>query len=327
MNKNAFANYNFDERVRSYISKTFKYLVGAVTLVFLLAFITLIAFISVYGIHGFAVSSVSLTSNIWDPDNKKFGIGGFLLVSLMILFFALTFSLMLAIPYILFLKIYFSNKSKVRKVLERLAQMLTGIPSVIFGLIGFTLLHGVLKMNLSVMMTSIVLAIMILPNHILFMGIYMATVTDDLIHNSLSLGVSKLESVVYLCFRPLLVGLLIGTLVAITRILSETMAVSMILGNSSKFSWNIFAGARNLTSLLAMEFGEATGQWQSALYAVGLIVLILSFSIHFIIFLVQSQSFKKLIKMILQQRIQRIIQRKYAQNKVVLRPKNLELSN
>lgn len=291
-------HYNIDELVRSYISKAFKYLVGLAAVCFVLAMSTLIIFMTVYGAKGFGISTFSLTSANWDPKQQRFGIGGFIIVSVLILILALAFSIVLAVPYMYFLRIYFRSDSKIRRGLERFAQMLAGIPSVFFGLLGYSLLHSLLGMNLSILMTSVVLAIMILPNHVLFIGIYMNSINNDLIHNSLSLGATKLESVLHLYTPKATIGLLIGSIVAVTRILSETMAVSMILGNSRGFSWNILGGARNLTSLIAMQFGEATGQWRNALYAVGLIVLLLSFSIHILVFVVQSLSFKKLVRYI-----------------------------
>jgi phosphate transport system permease protein len=72
-----------------------------------------------------------------------------------------------------------------------------------------------------------------------------------------------------------------ATILALGRAMGETMAVAMLIGNSSRLSWSLFAPSGTLASLLANQFGEAAGMQVAALMYAALVLVALTLAVNF----------------------------------------------
>jgi phosphate transport system permease protein len=75
-------------------------------------------------------------------------------------------------------------------------------------------------------------------------------------------------------------GVMGAAILGLARAVGETLAITLVIGNSTRIPENIFSPAYTMASLIANQFGEATGLHQSALLEVALILLVITFAIN-----------------------------------------------
>ena len=183
--------------------------------------------------------------------------------------------------------------SRVRNLLKPIIELLSGIPSVVYGFFGLIVIVPFLQQvfNLPVgesgLAGSIVLAIMALPTII--------TVTEDAMRNcpramreaSLALGASQWQTIYKVVIPYSISGITSGVVLGIGRAVGETMAVLMVTGNAAVIPHTILEPLRTIPATIAAELGEAPagGAHYEALFLLGavlfLIALILSISVEY----------------------------------------------
>jgi phosphate transport system permease protein len=127
----------------------------------------------------------------------------------------------------------------------------------------------------SLLTASIVLAIMILPTITAISRNSLSAVPHTLREGAYALGATRWEAILGVIVPSAAPGLVAATILALGRAMGETMAVAMLIGNSSRLSWSILSPSGTLAGLLANQFGEATGmQVNSLMYAALILVLI-----------------------------------------------------
>ncbi len=245
---------------------------------------------SLYSINTFGFRFI--TGKIWDPVNEKFGllpfIVGTILTSFISLFISLPFSLSLA----LFLGIYY-KEGFINKILSTTTDLLAGIPSVIYGFWGLFFLVplirkieikiGIFPYGVGILTASLVLAIMIIPYISSISKEVIKMVPQDLIEAGFSLGATTLEVIKKIILPYCRSGIFAGILLGFGRAFGETMAVTMVIGNSNFIPQSIFSPANTMSSVIANEFTEATKDIHlSSLIQIGLYLFILSVIINLI---------------------------------------------
>ena len=264
---------------------------GGISFFLLLVLIFILLFKeSLYSINTFGFRFI--TDKIWDPVNEKFGllpfVVGTVLTSFISLFISLPFSLSLA----LLLGIYY-KEGFVNKVLSTTTDLLAGIPSVIYGFWGLFFLVplirkieiklGVLPYGVGILTASLVLAIMIIPYISSISKEVIKMVPQDLIEAGFSLGATIWEVIKKIILPYCRSGIFAGILLGFGRAFGETMAVTMVIGNSNFMPESIFSPANTMSSVIANEFTEATKDIHlSSLIQIGLWLFILSVIINLI---------------------------------------------
>ena len=222
-----------------------------------------------------------------NPDAEVYGALPFIIGTLSTSFLALLFCLPFSLPIALFNGEYFRGK-KVATVLGTMVDLLAGIPSVIYGLWGFYTLRpiiislGLSEQGFGVLTASIILAIMIIPYAASLSSQFISMVPNELKEGAYSLGATRYEMVKYVLFTNAGAPIVASHILALGRALGETMAVTMLIGNTSNIPNSLTDTANSMASVIANQFGEASGLKLSSLIAIGMLLFIITAVVNFI---------------------------------------------
>ena len=232
-----------------------------------------------------------LFSSKWNPlaftGTASFGIFHFLMGSISVSFLALLFSTLLSLGCSIFFAFYFWEKG--RRVLYPLLDLLSGIPSVVYGFIGLTVGKPLfLKMGVStgscVLLASILLSILIFPFMVDSITDSMVKLKEQYFLEARALGLSPAYIILRLILPSSLRSIFMAFLLGSGRALGETMAVMMVVGNANLFP-KLLSKGETIAALIALEMGSA--EYHSlhyhALYASGLVLLLLVALIHLLV--------------------------------------------
>lgn len=233
-----------------------------------------------------------LTGTTWDPVFKEYGSLVFLVGTLATSFLALLISLPFSLAIAIFLGEYF-REGAVSSLLKSAVELLAGIPSVIYGMWGlFTLVPlvravelqlGVAPYGIGIMTAALILAVMIIPYSASLAGDVISLVPSDLKEAALSLGATRYEMIKKVVLPYARSGIFAGVLLSLGRAIGETMAVTMVIGNSNNMPTGIFSPANTMASIIANEFAEATDKvYVASLIEVGLLLLLVTLVINLI---------------------------------------------
>ncbi len=228
----------------------------------------------------------------WNPVSNSYGAMTFVFGTIITSTIALLISLPLSIAVALFISEYVHPKT--RNWLRGIIDMLAAIPSVIYGLWGIFVLVPLMRKNLFPLLTTlkiaraasfgfslftagVLLSLMILPIQINVFIEAFDTVPETLIEGMNALGATKWEvssKIIVGTTKPSIVG---GSMLSYGRALGETIAVTMVIGNSIRMPSSIFDPGQTISSLIANEFAEASGQLHLAmLFELALILLFIT---------------------------------------------------
>lgn len=222
-----------------------------------------------------------ITSTEWSDRSQSFGalsfITGTLMTSLLALIFTIPFSLSVA----LFTGEYFKGK-RIATVVSALVDLLAGIPSIVYGLWGFYTVRPILvSLNVNaqgfgVLLASIVLAIMIIPYASSLSAEFIGMIPSELKEGAYSLGATRLEVIRHISIPVAGSGIFAAYILAFGRALGETMAVTMLIGNTSNVPLSLRDTGDTMASVIANQFGEASGVKLSALFAIGFLLFLIT---------------------------------------------------
>jgi len=274
--------------IKSFLIYRFVFLNGILSIVILgliLAFLIAnsIKFFSSYPILEF------LTGVKWSPTVlEKFGFLPLLTGSLLVTFGAI----IIAIPLGIGSAIYIGELAPrtVREIIKPIIEVLASIPSVVIGFIGIKLLAPLIKdlFNLSIGLTalagSVMLAFMSLPTIISISEDAINAVPNRYRYASIALGATKWETTYRTIIPSASSGIAAAVMLGLGRIVGETMTVLMITGNSPRIVFSWLQPVRTITATIAAEMGETVqgGLHYSSLFAIGLILFLITFLINFI---------------------------------------------
>lgn len=240
-----------------------------------------------------------LFSSTWDPIAGKFGALPFIYGTVTTTALGLLFAIPLGIGAAVFLAEL--APPRISDLMTFLIELLAAVPSVIIGLIGIFVLIPILQKivpalqsvlgflpifsgpfyGVSVFSAGIVLAFMILPFIISISREVLLAVPRDLREAALALGATKWESTWQVVVPFARTGIIGSIFLAMARALGETMAVTMVIGNSPKIMASLLAPGYSIASVIANEFTEATGDlYLSALIELGLVLFCLTIVIN-----------------------------------------------
>jgi phosphate transport system permease protein len=218
----------------------------------------------------------------WYPvhDTPEFGILPLILGSLIITAGAVV----IALPLGLGVAIYTSEIShpRIREIIKPLIEILSGVPSVIYGFFGIVILAPLFQrlLNLPTGLTggtaAIILGIMALPTVASIAEDSLASVPRNLREASYALGANKWETIIKVVVPAAKSGILTAVVLGIGRAIGETMTVLMVAGGSAIIPRRLFAPVRAMTATIAAEMGEAPmgGAHYHALFAIGIVLFL-----------------------------------------------------
>ncbi|MGA2640379.1 MAG: phosphate ABC transporter permease subunit PstC [Spirochaetia bacterium] len=227
-----------------------------------------------------------LTGSTWDPVTSTFQslpfVVGTLLTSLIALVIATVFSLALAV----LMGEYFRS-GPFASVMRTSVELLAGIPSVVYGFIGLFFFVPAVRVlqeavgappyGVGIFTSALLLAFMILPYSASIGREMISLVPGDLKEAALSLGATPSETIWKVTLPYARSGILGGVLLSLGRALGETMAVTMVIGNSNSLTLNVLSPGNTMASVIANEFSEASSNvYLASLIEIALLLFIIS---------------------------------------------------
>jgi phosphate transport system permease protein len=228
----------------------------------------------------------------WDPVSGEFGALSFLIGTLLTSTMALLISSPFSLTIGLFLGEYYP-KGWVSSILKNAVELLAGIPSVVYGFWGIYFIVpvvrslemkiGVAPYGVGILTASLILSIMIIPYSASLIRLVVSMVPESLKEAAYSLGATRFEVIRFIIIPYIRSGLSAGILLALGRALGETMAVTMLIGNTQAIPKSIFDTSDTMASVIANQFTEATGNvYFSALIETGLLLFVVTTIINII---------------------------------------------
>jgi phosphate transport system permease protein len=243
-----------------------------------------------------------LTSSTWDPVRRQFGAAPAIFGTIVTSILALVIATPLAIGVAIFLSEFAPRW--LRQPVAFFVDLLAAIPSVVYGLWGIFVLIPLLREDVipflrdtlhlgfiplfsgptygnSVFAAGIILAIMVLP--------YISSVSREVLlavprsqrEAAMALGATRWETIQKAVIPFARTGIIGGIILGLGRALGETMAVTMLIGNTHEIKASLFAPGYTMASLIANEFSEASDDLHlSALMAVGFVLLVLTLIVN-----------------------------------------------
>ena len=213
----------------------------------------------------------------WKPGNELYGIFPMIIGSLYVTAGAIIFGVPVGLMTAIFLSKFCPKK--LHKFLKSAIDLLAGIPSVVYGFFGLMVIIPFVREVFggngnSILTTSILLGIMILPTIISVSESSLNAVPESYYEGARALGATHERSVFYAMLPAAKSGILAGIILGIGRAIGETMAVIMVAGNQARIPTSILKGVRTLTANIVIEMGYATDLHREALIATGAVLFV-----------------------------------------------------
>ena len=242
-----------------------------------------------------------VTGTSWVPSDGKFGALPLIVTSFGVMLLSTLFTLPIALGSAIF--VVEVRPGFGRKVFQPLVELLVGIPSVVYGLIGLTVVNAAMRAifgeaagtGAGILSGAIVLAVMILPTVTTLSIDALAAVPNQYREGSYALGCTRWQTVWHVVLKSALPSLMTAVILGMTRAFGETLAVQMVIGGVEKIMpAGLLSPAATLTTALTSGFANATtGSVQyHALWALGLLLMGMSLLFILIIHLIGSKGAK-----------------------------------
>ena len=226
----------------------------------------------------------------WDPVSGTFGALPFLLGTLLTSFLALLISLPFSLAISICIAEFF-REGLFSSFLKNVTDLLAGIPSIIYGfwalfllvpiIRNFEIRLGIFPYGVGIFTASLILSVMIIPYSASIAREVIALVPKDIKEAAYSLGATRQEVITKVILPYARSGIAAGILLALGRALGETIAVTMVIGNSNRIPRSLFDPGNTMASIIANEFTEATARlYISSLIEVGLLLFLVTLTIN-----------------------------------------------
>jgi phosphate transport system permease protein len=213
----------------------------------------------------------------WKPANEVFGILPMILGSI----YVTAGAIVLGVPLGILTAVYMARfcPKRLYKLLKPAIDLLAGIPSVVYGFFGLTVIVPLIRelfggSGTSMLAASVILGIMILPTVIGVSESALRAVPESYYEGSLALGATHERSVFFTVLPAAKSGVLAGVILGVGRAIGETMAVIMVAGNQAVIPTGILKGVRTLTANIVLEMGYAADLHREALLATAVVLFV-----------------------------------------------------
>jgi phosphate transport system permease protein len=259
----------------------------------------LLAFIAWNGVQLFVVSGVPVSqvlSPVWQPDaasgETSFGLLPFIAGTIGVMAVAAVIATPLSVGLALFMAEV--APAWARRIAQPAMEVFVGIPSVVYGWLGLTILVPFLRTNLqglgftlgfSWFAGSLVLALMILPTITSISYDAFLVVPREMRSASLALGTTRWQAIRHVVLPAAATGIVTAIVMGMMRAAGEALAVQMVIGNRSVMPTGLTAPLTTLTSQITLDMGNTVAgePWNQALWTMGLVLLVISLTFVLIV--------------------------------------------
>ena len=232
-------------------------------------------------------------SQLWETSwvpvsfvERQFGVLPLVTGSLFVTFLA-TF---IAVPFGVICSVYLAEVAAEgeNRIFRPFIELLTGIPTVVIGFFGLVVLAPTMKdvfhlnTGLNALTGAILLSLMAVPTIISISTEAVRNVPDSYREASLAVGASRLQTIWRVVVPAALRGISASVLLAMGRVIGETMTVMMVTGNAAVITASPLASVRTMTATIAAEMGGVAygSVHYAALFWVGLVLLLVTFAVN-----------------------------------------------
>lgn len=262
------------QKLQSYLRHPGSLLVMLITsmaaIVTAAVFLYLIGYILVRGIPYLTPELFS-----WKYDSENVSMLPSIINTLLLTGLALLIAVPLGIFAAIYMVEYAGKGNKFVKVVRIMAETLSGIPSIVYGLFGMLFFVGTLKLQLSLLSGALTVAIMVLPTVMRTTEEALLAVPYSFREGSFGLGAGKLRTVFCIVLPSAVPGILSGVILATGRIVGETAALIYTAGTMAALPHNIFSSARTLSVHMYLLSKEGLHTGQAFATAVVLMIMVI----------------------------------------------------
>ncbi len=240
-----------------------------------------------------------VTTSAWNPVEDTYGILPMIYGTLASSAIGLMFAIPLGVGTAIFLSGNFLPLA-IRTPLIFMVELLAAIPSIVYGLWGIYVLTPLLQapaawlhdqlgwvvlfstpyQGRGMLPAGLILTIMVLPIITAISRGSLASLPPELRQASLGLGATRWGTIFRVLIPAAFSGIVGGIMLGLGRAMGETMAVTLLIGNSNNLNFSLLAPANTIASLLANQFSEASGLQMASLMYAGLILFFLTLVVN-----------------------------------------------
>jgi len=270
------------------------YIIAGMFSILVAGLVVTLCFQAAPALHHFGLSFI--TGTTWDPVHAKYGALPFIIGTLETTAIAMVLAIPIGLGTALFL--VHALRGRLRSVLSTAVELLAAVPSVVYGLwallvvapwVASVLEPALAKttggtgpfsgppLGIGLLLAGLVLFVMVLPTMVAISRDVIAAVPAEQVEGALALGATRWQAMWRVVIPSARTGLLGAITLATGRALGETIAVTMVIGNSTTIAHSLFSPAATLASTIANQFTEATEPYHlSSLMALALILMVIA---------------------------------------------------
>jgi phosphate transport system permease protein len=272
----------------------YRTILAAVAAVFCLLIVALVVSLVIQARPAFAHFGLGfLTGTTWDPVHAKYGALPFVIGTLETTAIAMVLAIPVGLGTALFL--VHALRPRLRAPLSTAIELLAAVPSVVYGLWALLVIAPWVRtiiepdlakitggtgpfsgpqLGIGLLLAGLVLFVMVLPTMVAISRDVIASVPNEVVEGAYALGATRWQVLWRVVLPSARVGLLGAITLSTGRALGETIAVTMVIGNSTAIAHSLFAPSATLSSVIANQFTEATEPFHlSSLIALGVVLL------------------------------------------------------
>ncbi|MEJ8751592.1 phosphate ABC transporter permease subunit PstC [Lagierella sp. ICN-221743] len=233
----------------------------------------------------------------WSPTSSppSFGILPFIVSS----FYVTLGAILIGVPTGLFTAVFMAKycPKKLHSTFTAGINLMAGIPSIIYGFFGLTLVVPLIAKfisgnGLTMLAAIIILGIMILPTVISLSQAAINSVDESYYEGAIGLGATKERAIFTVVLPAAKSGILSAIILGMGRAIGETMAVILVAGGQPRMPRGLFRGVRTLTMNIVMEMGYAAELHREALIATGAVLFIFILLINLLFVISKNRGIK-----------------------------------
>lgn len=274
----------------------------AILLIIILV-VSIIGFVGGHGLATFFTDHINpihfLTSSDWDPGEGKNHVGAaaMIVTSFAVTLLAAIVATPFAVSVSLFMTEYTSKKGA--NFLQSVIELLVGIPSVVYGFLGLTIVVPTIRKifggtGFGILAATLVLFVMVLPTITSLTVDALKAVPKHFRQASAALGATHWQTIYKVVLRVATPRILTAIIFGMARAFGEALAVQMVIGNAVLMPYNLVSPSATLTSQLTSQMGNTVMGTlpNNALWSLALLLLIMSLVFNFLIRLVGKKGGK-----------------------------------
>ncbi|QSF42525.1 MULTISPECIES: phosphate ABC transporter permease subunit PstC [Paenibacillus] len=257
-------------------------------LLLIVIIVSMVYFVASKGIANFISGEMKVSDFLfgskWAPeaDTPSYGALPFITGSFLVTLLAALIASPLSICAALFMTEIVPGWGK--KLLQPVIELLSGIPSVVYGFVGLSVIVPFLRntfpgQGIGVAAGALVLSVMILPTITSVAADALASLPQNLKESSFALGATRWQTISRVILPTTLPAIMTGVVLGMARAFGEALAVQMVIGNAPFVPRSLFESASTLTSVITLSMGNTTmgSPQNNALWSMALVLMLMTF--------------------------------------------------